>query len=157
MTAPRALAQALAVSPAAALAAAVAAAGRAARALAPECARLGLRRGREAPPPGAQRGQQLLLRVPSAAQSTKLRQALPRLLAALQASGLPVDEIVLKVQPLGGAEPPPEPIDPARYGPPRSPSAPGAQVVGALALALPVSRLRLALQKLEKTLARTGG
>lgn len=156
MTAPRALAQALAVSPAAALAASVAAARRAAGALAPECARLGMRLDFEAPGRCELRGSKLILRVPSAAQSAKLRQALPRLVEALRGQGIPVEEIALKVQPLGDHEPPAPPVDPARYGPPRAPSAPGARAVGALALALPMSDLRRALERLEKTLARSG-
>jgi hypothetical protein len=157
MTAPRALAQALAVSPAAALAASVAAARRAARALAPECARLGMHLDLETPGRCELRGTKLVVRVPSAAQSTKLRQALPRLVEALRAEGIPVEEIALRVQPLGDNEPPAAAVDPARYGPPRAPSAPGARAVGALALALPVSDLRRALERLEKTLARSGG
>lgn len=157
MTSPRALAQALAVSPAAALAASVAAARRAAGALAPECARLGMRLDLESPGRCEMRGSKLVVRVPSAAQSAKLRQALPRLVSALRAEGIQVEEITLKVQPLGDNEPPAAPVDPARYGPPRTPSGSGAHAVRTLALALPASALRRALERLERTLARSGG
>jgi hypothetical protein len=93
--------------------------------------------------------------VESAAESAKLRQATPRLLAALSAHGLQVYEIKTRVQ-AGGMSYPGHGRDPAS-----SPGIPFAAVsdrgVGAVedaARDLPDSALRRALQRLATTLAR---
>jgi hypothetical protein len=93
--------------------------------------------------------------VQSAAESAKLRQATPRLLAALSAHGIPVYEIKTRVQ-AGGMSYPGQGRDPAS-----SPGIPfaavtdrGVAAVEQAAKELPDSALRRALQRLATTLAR---
>ncbi|MEG0820157.1 MAG: hypothetical protein RR101_00215 [Burkholderiaceae bacterium] len=156
MTPTRTVAQALAVSPAAALLARVEAAQRISALLGPECARLRL--GFDAATPGRfeLREKEVLINLDSAAQAAKLRQALPRLTQTLQQKGFGAYGIKLRVQPPGGRDEVID-LDPSRYGPPRDPSAGGARAVHRLALELPLSDLRSALEKLEQTLGRLRG
>lgn len=85
--------------PAAALLARLAAARRAGQAIAPLCAELSP--GFDPGAPGAcdVRERVLVLWPSSAAQCSKLRQSVPRLLARLQAEGMEVNEIKVVVQP----------------------------------------------------------
>lgn len=149
----RTVAQALAASPAAGLLARVEAAQRICEILAPECRRLRLGFDPDTPGRFELREKDVLVNVDSAAQAAKLRQALPRLTQALGTRGFGAYSLKLKVMPPGAREVVIE-IDPSRYGPARLPSVRGSQAVAHLALGLPDSRLRSALEKLEKTLAR---
>lgn len=155
MNAPRTLNQALAGSTAAALLARVAAAEQIAAILAPECARLRL--GFDPATPGRfeLRETEVQIKVDSAAQAAKLRQAMPRLTQALASQGWGGLALKLKVAPPGARE---EETVPQEHGPAREPSASGAvavsELAGELASEEPESRLARMLAKLARTLGR---
>jgi len=93
--------------------------------------------------------------VESAAESAKLRQATPRLLAALSAHGLEVYEIKTRVQAGGTSYPGQGMAAPSSPGDPFAPvTDQGVGAVKRAARALPDSPLRRALQRLAMTLSR---
>jgi hypothetical protein len=97
----------------------------------------------------------LWLTVGSAAQSAKLRQAVPRLLSLLGADGLPIYEIKTRVQPSGSCDPDrgaqcAADLD-QRW---LQPSSAVADTIGELALTVQDSPLKNAVERLAATLRK---
>lgn len=134
------------------------AAQRAARCIAPVCSNLAA--GFDPLPPGhcELRDGVLWLTVESAAQSAKLRQAVPRLLSVLAADGQRVYEIKTRVQPRGSCYPG-DGTAPIDEGDRRwlRPASSAADKVGELALTIEDSPLKSAVEKLANTLRRRAG
>ncbi|MFN7888294.1 MAG: hypothetical protein ACK5OR_05830 [Betaproteobacteria bacterium] len=101
----RTVAAALAESPAAALLERLAATQSAAAAIADAVAELTPGLNLTQPGTADLHGETLLLNAPTAAAAAKLRQAIPGLLALLHQQGVEVNQIRLRVQPCGSAQP----------------------------------------------------
>ena len=106
------------------------------------------------------RGETLWLNLPSPSHSAKLRQAAPRLLSMLAADGFKVYEIKTRVQPAVTSYPgdgSPLPSSCASGTPWPNTTARSAQAIAALAGSVADSPLKVATERLARTLRRRAG